>query len=63
MDCIVGHYFLVMEKLGEAIEGLENELLNHPAPELLPKLHRVTQELLVLRKSGPKMQQELLPHH
>ena len=41
MDTIVDHYFVILEKLGEHIEGLEDELIKNPTPATLQKINRL----------------------
>jgi len=51
MDAIVDNYFIVLEKLGEKIEGMEQELVTNPTPETLQTLHNLKREMIFLRKS------------
>lgn len=51
IDAIVDNYFLVLEKIGENIESLEEELLEDPTPETLNTIHSLKRELIFLRKS------------
>jgi magnesium transporter len=51
IDTIVDHYFIVLEKLGEDIEGLEEELVSNPTPETLQTIHTLKRELIFLRRS------------
>lgn len=51
MDSIVDYYFLVIEKLGERIEDLENDLLEKPNQNSMLKLHSFRSEILTLRRS------------
>ena len=51
IDTIVDHYFIVLEKLGEKIEGMEEELVTKPTPETLQSIHILKRELIFLRKS------------
>jgi len=51
IDTIVDHYFIVLEKLGEKIEGMEEELVTNPTPETLQNIHTLKRELIFLRKS------------
>jgi magnesium transporter len=51
LDAIVDHYFVILEKLEEKIESLEDELLSNPIPETLQKIHRLKTDLTFLRKS------------
>ncbi|MBU1162071.1 MAG: magnesium/cobalt transporter CorA [Proteobacteria bacterium] len=50
IDAIVDHYFLILEKLGEKIEALEEDLLENPSPETLQTLHEMKREMIYLRK-------------
>jgi magnesium transporter len=51
IDTIVDHYFIVLEKLGEKIEGVEEELVTNPTSETLQTIHTLKRELIFLRKS------------
>jgi magnesium transporter len=51
LDSIVDSYFAILEKLGEQVEALEEELIADPGPETLEEIHRLKREMLYLRKS------------
>lgn len=51
LDSIVDHYFIILEKLGEKIEFLEEKLVAQPAPETLKLIHHLKREMIFLRKS------------
>ena len=51
IDTIVDYYFLIMEKLGEEIEGLEEELVINPSRKTLQRIHGLKRDMIVLRKS------------
>ncbi|PVX24247.1 MAG: magnesium and cobalt transport protein CorA [Candidatus Bathyarchaeum sp.] len=51
VDAIVDHYFMVLEKIGEQIEDIEDELVKNPTPEVLHTIHSLKRELIFLRKS------------
>ena len=51
LDSIVDHYFVLLEKCGERIEVLEDELALEPKPETLQAIHNLKQEIIFLRKS------------
>jgi len=51
LDSIVDHYFIVLEKLGEKIEYLEEELVINPRPETLQAMHNLKRDNIFLRKS------------
>jgi magnesium transporter len=51
IDSIVDHYFIILEKLGENIEFLEEKLITSPTPETLQTIHNLKREMIFLRKS------------
>ncbi len=51
IDTIVDYYFVVLEKLGEWIEDLEEELVTNPTHETLQVIHTLKRELIFLRRS------------
>jgi magnesium transporter len=51
IDVVVDHYFIVLEKLGERVESLEEELITNPSPETPQTIHHIKRELIFLRKS------------
>ena len=51
LDAIVDHYFVILEKLGERVEDLEDELVTRPEPKILGEIHRLRREMIFLRKS------------
>ena len=51
IDAVVDNYFFVMEKLGERIDGLEDELIAEPRRQLLHEIHGLKREMIDLRKS------------
>jgi magnesium transporter len=51
VDSIVDHYFVLLEKCGDRIETLEEELARDPKPETLHAIHDLKQEIIFLRKS------------
>jgi magnesium transporter len=51
IDAIVDNYFIILEKLGETIESLEEELVTNPMPETLQTIHHLKREMIFLRKS------------
>ncbi|OGP49497.1 MAG: magnesium and cobalt transport protein CorA [Deltaproteobacteria bacterium RBG_13_43_22] len=51
LDAIVDHYFIVLEKLGEKIEFLEEEVVTQPLPTTLQVIHRLKREMIYLRKA------------
>ena len=51
LDAVVDRYFVLLEKLGEHMENLEEALLVDPGQETLSGIHRLKRELIYLRKS------------
>ena len=51
IDMIVDHYFLVMDKLGDKIENLEEEIIKTPNTRSLAKINQLRKELIVLKRS------------
>jgi magnesium transporter len=51
IDMVVDNYFVVLEKLGEPIENLEDNLISNPKPENLQNIHHLKREMIMLRKS------------
>ncbi len=51
LDAIVDNYFIVLEKLGQNIELLEEELLDNPTTKTLQKIHHFKNEMIFLRKT------------
>ena len=51
LDPIIDHYFVVLEKLGEQIEFLEEELVTRPTPVTLREMHKLKREMIFLRKA------------
>ena len=51
IDTIVDNYFIILEKLGEKIEDIEDELVTNPALETLQNIHSLKIEMIFLRKS------------
>jgi magnesium transporter len=51
IDAVVDHYFLVLEKYGEKIEILQEEVLSHPTPDTLQVIQETKRDMIFLRKS------------
>lgn len=50
-DIIVDNYFLVVEKIGERIDEVEEELLMNPRKEILEEIYKLKRELVYIRKT------------
>lgn len=51
LDMIVDHYFDVMEKLGEKIEDLEEEIIRVGNTRSLAKINNLRKELIILKRN------------
>ncbi len=51
LDAIIDNYFIILEKLGEMIEDMEEELVKDPSPGTLRIIHKLKTETIFLRKS------------
>ncbi|AHF16267.1 magnesium/cobalt transporter CorA [Niabella soli] len=50
LDTIVDNYFIVMEKLGKEIEGLEAEIIKNTSKRTLAYINAIRKELIVLKR-------------
>ena len=51
LDIIVDHYFVVLEKLGEKIEMLEEVVGGNPSQETARQIHALRREMIFVRRS------------
>ena len=51
IDAVVDNYFAVLEKMGEKIEAIEDELITNPEPATLKIIHDLKRQSISLRKS------------
>ena len=51
IDLVVDNYFSVLEKIGDSIQTIEDELIGDPQPGNLNTIYKIRRELLFLRKS------------
>jgi len=51
LDAIVDDYYVVLERIGDRIEVLEEELMASPAPQTLHAVYALKREVIGLRKS------------
>lgn len=52
VDAVVDHYFPVLERLGERLEALEEEVMRRPDAITLAKIHQAKRDLLLLRRAA-----------
>ena len=50
MDAVVDWYFNAIEKIGDKVEAIEEEIINHPKSESLIQLYNMKREVIYLRK-------------
>lgn len=51
LDAVVDCYFSILEKIGDRIELLEEELMDEPTKQTLKQLHHMKREMIFLRKA------------
>src|SRR3990172_8308438 len=51
LDAVVDNYFPALERYGEQIEDLEQEVVTRPARQTLARIHDVKRDLLTLRRA------------
>jgi magnesium transporter len=51
LDLIVDNYFIVMEKLGERVEALEEDIARNPNNRTLAKINMIRKEVIVLKRT------------
>jgi magnesium transporter len=51
LDSIVDSYFLILERIGDRIEGLEEDLISNPDEKTLQTIHHLKREMIFLRRS------------
>ena len=51
IDAVVDYYFKVLEKIGDKVEALEDELMIDPQKSTMEQLHHMKREMIFVRKS------------
>ncbi|MFH1471195.1 MAG: magnesium and cobalt transport protein CorA, partial [Candidatus Micrarchaeota archaeon] len=51
IDTVVDNYFVILEKIGERVETIEDKLVSNPVPETLQNIYDMKQDIIALRKS------------
>lgn len=51
IDTVVDNYFAVLEKMGDRLDFLEEQIIANPSPEVLGKVYTFKRELIDLRRS------------
>lgn len=50
-DLVIDNYFIVLEKLDDEIEKLEQVLIDNPQPETLQNIYKLKREIIVMRRA------------
>ncbi|MFT3909562.1 MAG: magnesium/cobalt transporter CorA [Ferruginibacter sp.] len=51
IDLIVDNFFIVMEKLGDRVETLEEDIMRNPSKKSLVKINMLRKEMIVLKRN------------
>ncbi|MGE0820996.1 MAG: magnesium/cobalt transporter CorA [Candidatus Binatia bacterium] len=51
LDAVVDNYFPVLEAYGERLEALEDEIVTHPSPTIVTRIHAIRRDLLTIRRA------------
>ncbi|MFH1868799.1 MAG: magnesium/cobalt transporter CorA, partial [Candidatus Omnitrophota bacterium] len=51
IDSVVDNYFLILERIGDQIEDMEDELVSNPIPEKLQVIQSLKRDTIFLRKA------------
>ncbi len=51
LDAVVDFYFVILEKVGDRIEDLEEDLVGEPSKQTMKQLHSMKREMIFLRKA------------
>ncbi|HBL25875.1 MAG TPA: magnesium and cobalt transport protein CorA [Acidobacteria bacterium] len=52
VDALIDEFFPVLERYGEQIEELEDQVILKPSPQILQRVHEVKRDLLMLRRTA-----------
>jgi magnesium transporter len=50
-DAIVDNYFNILERIGERVESMDEDLISNPTPTTLQEIYHLKREMIYLRKS------------
>ena len=51
LDNLIDHYFVILEKLSDDFEIIEDEIITKPTPEALKKIHLIKNNLITFRRA------------
>jgi magnesium transporter len=63
LDSIVDHCFPILEKFGDVLEDLEDEVLANPQRSVINSIHRIKRDLLMLRRAAWPMREVISTLH
>ncbi|MGC9004944.1 MAG: magnesium/cobalt transporter CorA, partial [bacterium] len=50
LDTVIDNYFIVVDKLGEGLESLEEKAITSPVPQTIQSIHQLRRKILLLRE-------------
>ena len=59
LDTVVDQYFLVVERIGDIIEEIDDRILADPQPTDVQDIHRLKTDILILRKAVWPLREEI----
>ncbi|MBF0413355.1 MAG: magnesium/cobalt transporter CorA [Desulfamplus sp.] len=59
MDAVVDNYFLSIERIGDRIEDIDDQILTEPKQEDIKEIHRLKRDILTLRKAVWPLREEI----
>jgi magnesium transporter len=51
LDSVIDQYFVVLERMGERVEALEDVVMTEPGPGTLARIHALKREMIFVRKA------------
>jgi magnesium transporter len=51
LDMIIDHYYVILEKLGEEMNGLEENIISDNSDDMLPIIYRMKRDMILLRRN------------
>ncbi len=51
LDIMVDYYFVILDKIGEELEDIEEQVIVSPKPQVLETIHNMKKDMIFLRKS------------
>ncbi|MEW6258369.1 MAG: magnesium/cobalt transporter CorA [Thermodesulfobacteriota bacterium] len=59
VDAVVDHYFVVVERIGDRIEEIDDRILTDPNPNDIHEIHQLKDQILNLRKAVWPLREEI----